>query len=519
MARKRKANIYNEEFKSSFGVNASVPDPVAKGKTVSTPLDDKTAQMPMEKIDDKGSKLTSGNEEVQEDLASNENMMSEILKVVKDSSQDSASRVFEDISPEDDDFDEVIAEGEFSDEELEAIEEELEDEPKEESFLMKHILKTLDEEDASYAVSEELEENEEIEEPQITERKFVWEDPIEEEIADEDDIEDYLFEADEKEEEGKKPNPFAKKEDGDKDDEEDSEESDSDEDEDDEDEDKDEGDKSKVNVYVNENPAEKDAKSEMKSLSKEDLVMEYNIDGLFEEGKFSKSFIRKTKSLFEAAVLANVNANLKVIHETAIKTAEKEALALRENLVKNLDSYLSYVVENYIEENKLAIQNGLRLEICENFMHELKGLFERHYIDVPESKIDLVDSLSEQLEKAKTDLNEEIKRNIAISRKLEEQKKIRVFEGVTKDIPHTHRNRLATLVEGIEYINDHDYEEKINDLKKMIVVESSVPAKKTRRKVITEDAFSNDYDGNVIEQYDNELMEAVVAKIEHLVRK
>lgn len=297
---------------------------------------------------------------------------------------------------------------------------------------------------------------------------------------------DYLYEEDEKED-NDKDEDSEKKDDDDKD--------------------------SKTDVFVKD-----DVKSEMRKLKRDDLIIEYNIDGLFKQGNFSPKFKRQVKSMFESAVLANVNANLDYIHTSVSKKAKLEAKTLRENLVNELDSYLSYVVENFLEENKLAVENGLRMEVYENFMHEMRELFERHYIHVPESKVDILDTITEKLEKAETELNEEIQRNMALSEKIEKLKRDRIFENVSVGLPKSHKNRLLSLAENVEFINEHDYKSKLLDMRHVFLSEDTGNRPK-KLSVPRKEAFENDYI-NVSPKHETDiLIENTIDKIEKLVRR
>lgn len=534
---KRKKGMVNEKFQASFGVDAYTPDPYTGGKTVKTPLDNETEQEPMSKLDDKGSNLETKT-----------GMMNEIMKVLRDSQTDEVKEVFtnimggrnydplyeEDENKDDTNVDIHIDGGDAHKDDEDADDEEKKDEEetKSEGFsLRNHILNTLYEEDEEMKASEEDEKEEDDESDENKDEtpkeesyrfgsRYIWEDnegDDNSEIKDEEEEDD---EDDSSEEEKKVEENYFRY--GNYLYEEDEPESDDDDDSDEEKKDDEDSDKA-PNIIINDKPEGSDeVKSEMRRLNKDDLIIEYNIDNLFAGGNFSPKFRRKVKAIFESAVLANVNANMDYIHNKLTQSSRAEAKRLRNELVEEVDSYLSYVVENFLEENKLAVENGLRMEVYENFMHEMRQLFERHYISVPEEKVDMVDIVSEKLERAQNDLNEEIQRNINLRSEIENLKKVRIVESVTSDMPRSQRARLNNLAENIEYINEHDFADKLSDIKNMIIIEShDTPRKvrKTSRRL--EETFANDYDGGALsyQQENSGLMDSVVAKIEQLNRK
>lgn len=521
---KRKKGMVQEKFQASFGVDAYTPDPYTNGKTVKTPLDKETDQEPMQKLDDKDSHL----EKKSGMMETKAGMMNEIMKVLRDSQTDQVKEVFsnvvgnnefdedaylygdslyeEDEKDEDDNDTKVDIHIDGGEAHKDDDDDKDEEDTKEESFSLRdHILNTLYEEDEEAKKDSEEDhdepdgdEDDEGKEPQSEDYQFgdryIWEDSSENFLD-----EDFLYEEEEKDED-----------------------EDDDEEESDDDDDKDE-DSGKAKIVINDKPEGSDeTKSEMKRLNKDDLIIEYNIDNLFTDGDFSPKFRRKIKAIFESAVLANVNANMDFIYNKLTQSSRAEAQRLRNELVEEVDSYLSYVVENFLEENKLAVENGLRMEVYENFMHEMKQLFERHYINVPEEKVDMVDIVSEKLERAQNDLNEEIQRNINLRSENEALKKTRIVESVSSDMPRSQRARLNNLAENIEYINEHDFADKLSDIKSMIIIETNDTPRKVRKSSRRlEETFANDYDGGALsyQPESNDLINSVVANIEHLNRK
>ena len=138
---------------------------------------------------------------------------------------------------------------------------------------------------------------------------------------------------------------------------------------------------------------------------------------------------------------------------------------LKEALVEKVDSYMNYIVEQWLEENKLTVENGLRNEITEEFMVGLKGLFKESYIEVPDDKYDVLDDLTNKVESLTAELDETVQDNVTLSKELLEYKKDIVFEQVTEGLADTEKEKLNKLVEGVEYSSDEEYMEKVKVIK------------------------------------------------------
>jgi len=186
-------------------------------------------------------------------------------------------------------------------------------------------------------------------------------------------------------------------------------------------------------------------------------------DGLTEE------FKEKASTIFEAAVQAKVleEVNKKVDEiETQFKEdQDKSSEDFQKEITEKVDGYLTYVVEEWMSENELAIERGIRSELVEDFMAGLKTLFAEHYIDIPEEKVDMVDDLFTKVEDLETSLDEEINRGVDLQKELAQFKKDDALHDVTKDLADTETEKISKLAEGIEYENSEQYIEKLNVLK------------------------------------------------------
>ena len=183
------------------------------------------------------------------------------------------------------------------------------------------------------------------------------------------------------------------------------------------------------------------------------------------EATLSEEFKEKTAVIFEAAVKSKLSEEIDRLETQYKEELEEEVSSTKSELVEKVDSYLNYVVENWIKENEIAIENGLRTEIAEGFMDKLKDLFTESYIQVPESKVDLVDELAEQVEELETKLNETTQKVIDQSGELEEMKKEEIIRESSSDLADTQVEKLKTLVNDLDFEDAEKFAEKVKTVK------------------------------------------------------
>ena len=183
------------------------------------------------------------------------------------------------------------------------------------------------------------------------------------------------------------------------------------------------------------------------------------------EATLSEEFKEKTAVIFEAAVKSKLSDEIDRLETQYKEELEEEVSSTKSELVEKVDSYLNYVVENWIKENEIAIENGLRTEIAEGFMDKLKDLFTESYIQVPESKVDLVDELAEQVEELETKLNETTQKVIDQSGEIEEMTKDRIINESASDLADTQVEKLKSLVNDLDFESEEKYAEKVNTIK------------------------------------------------------
>ena len=191
-----------------------------------------------------------------------------------------------------------------------------------------------------------------------------------------------------------------------------------------------------------------------------------DLDALVEsEATLSDGFKDKAATIFEAAVKSKLSEEIARIEESYGEDLAEEIASTKSDLVEKIDSYLNYVVENWMSENQIAIQSGLRAEIAENFMNGLKDLFVESYVEVPESKVDLVDDLAEQVEELETALNSQTSKNIEMTEELELFQRYEVIREHAHGLAETEVEKLAALAEDLDFIDEETFSAKVKTIK------------------------------------------------------
>ena len=210
------------------------------------------------------------------------------------------------------------------------------------------------------------------------------------------------------------------------------------------------------------------------------------------EATLSEEFKEKTAVIFEAAIKSKLAEEIDRLEEKYNEELEAEINSTKEDLVEKVDSYLNYVVEGWMEENKLAVQTGLRTEIAENFMNNLKDLFTESYIEVPESKVDLVDDLADQVAELEESLNTTTASAIEMAEELEAYKRDAIIQEASRDLADTQVEKLKSLVNDIDFDNEETFAEKVATVKESYFA-------KTKAVSESADFESDDEDGETVE--------------------
>ena len=184
-----------------------------------------------------------------------------------------------------------------------------------------------------------------------------------------------------------------------------------------------------------------------------------------DEATLSEEFKGKVQTIFEAAVNTKLSEEIDRLEEKYEEELQAEISETKNGLVDKVDSYLNYVVENWMDENKLAVQSGLRTEIAEKFMNNLKDLFTESYIDVPESKVDLVDELAQEVEELEEQLNNQTGQSIAMQEELEGYKREAVIREASRDLAETQIDKLKSLTNNIDFEDEETFIDKVSTVK------------------------------------------------------
>ena len=261
---------------------------------------------------------------------------------------------------------------------------------------------------------------------------------------------------------------------------------------------------------------EKEKPVESKKLSKEDLEIDVkeDIDAIVSGEELSEDFKTKAATIFEAAVsakvISEVNDRLQIFEDEYTKELSEAKEEYLTNMSEKIDGYLNYVVEEWMEENELAVEKGIRSELVEDFMTGLKNLFQEHYIDIPEEKVDLVDDLFEKVEELETKLDESINTNVEVKKELAKFKKEEVLRSVSEELAETEKEKLTKLADGIDYEDDSQYQEKLEVLK-----ENYFPKTSDAPQTISEEVENTETEENTEEPVDPSISRYVKAMKRH----
>ena len=228
---------------------------------------------------------------------------------------------------------------------------------------------------------------------------------------------------------------------------------------------------------------------------KVEYSLEDDINALVEGEELSEDFKAKAATIFEAAINSKVSGIKEQLVASYEEKLVEEVASIKEELKDRVDSYLEYVADEWIAENQLAVESGLKEEMTESFISGMKSLFEEHYVTIPEEKYDVIESMVDKLDEMEGKLNEQIEKNIALNKRLAESVSDVVFAEVTEGLAQTQKDKLAGLVDNVEFESETAYREKLETLK-----ESYFPTKVAQRNTaenLTEEAGSTDFTGSV----------------------
>ena len=264
-------------------------------------------------------------------------------------------------------------------------------------------------------------------------------------------------------------------------------------------------------VVAEEETSEEEVVAE-EQVEEEKIDVEEDLNALIAGEELSEEFQNKARTIFEAAIGSKVASIKEELEKSYESKLVEEVDEIKVALTERLDSYLEYVAQEWVDENQLVIENGLKTEMTESFLEGMKSLFEEHYVTIPDEKYDVLNSMVEKLDEMENKLNEQIDKNVSLNKRLAESTADVIFAEVTEGLAISSRDKLETLAEKIEFESETDYREKLETLK-----ESYFPSNANAQKAKTE-TISEGVASAAPEQV-SKSMEAYMASLGRIAKK
>ena len=222
--------------------------------------------------------------------------------------------------------------------------------------------------------------------------------------------------------------------------------------------------------------------------SYEDLDVSDDVNALLEGTELSKEFAEKAKTIFEAAIKAKISSEYDKLVEHFATELEKQVNAAKADLSEEVNGTVNYAVGQWMEQNQVAVDRGIRNEITEDFIAGLKGLFEEHYISIPDDKVNVVEGMADSIREMETRLDEQVKANVKLQKRLNETAKLNVLNTVSEGLADTQKDKLAALAEGVEFTTEQEFSKKVKTIKESYFKEKTVTQSDVADETPIEDA-------------------------------
>ena len=222
--------------------------------------------------------------------------------------------------------------------------------------------------------------------------------------------------------------------------------------------------------------------------SYEDLDVSDDVNALLEGTELSKEFAEKAKTIFEAAIKAKISSEYDKLVEHFATELEKQVNAAKADLSEEVNGTVNYAVGQWMEQNQVAVDRGIRNEITEDFIAGLKGLFEEHYISIPDDKVNVVEGMADSIREMETRLDEQVKANVKLQKRLNETAKLNVLNTVSEGLADTQKDKLAALAEGVEFTTEEEFSKKVKTIKESYFKEKTVTQSDVADETPVEDA-------------------------------
>jgi len=240
-------------------------------------------------------------------------------------------------------------------------------------------------------------------------------------------------------------------------------------------------------VVSEEETTEEEVVAEEEEVVTETIVnVDEDIEALLEGEELSEEFQEKAKTIFEAAIRSKIAEVKSELQEQYEATIVEEVATVKSELTERIDAYLEYVADEWMSENQLAVEAGLKTEMTESFLEGMKTLFEEHYVTIPEDKYDVLDSMVDKLDEMEGKLNEQINKNIALTKRLSESTSDVIFADVTEGLAVTQKDKLAKLAENVEFDSEDAYREKLVTLRESYFPTNGTTVQRNETETLTE---------------------------------
>jgi len=230
----------------------------------------------------------------------------------------------------------------------------------------------------------------------------------------------------------------------------------------------------------------------------DEVDIDDDVNALLGGQELSEEFREKAKTIFEAALKSKVTELREAMDAHYEAKLVEEVEGMKDELVERVDSYLEYVADEWLQENALQVERGIRTEMTESFLEGMRGLFEEHYVSIPEDKYDVVESMVDKLDEMESKLNEQIEKNITITKSLSEATADGIVSEVSEGLSSTQKEKLASLAEGVGFESEESYKEKLETLKESYFKTSP---KRSDTEVLTEEAAAAPVTTNAMSAY------------------
>ena len=262
-------------------------------------------------------------------------------------------------------------------------------------------------------------------------------------------------------------------------------------------------------VVAEEETAEEEVIAETEAINVDD-----DVKALLEGEELSEEFQEKAKTIFETAIKTKVEEVKANLEESYAATLVEEIDTVKAALTERLDSYLEYVADEWVQENKLAVENGIKGEMTESFLNGMKQLFEDHYVTIPEEKYDVLESMVDKLDEMEGKLNEQIEKNVSLNKRLAESTADVILADVAEGLAVSQKEKLASLAENVEFESESDYREKLDTLKESYFP-SGTSAPKSNSENLSEEVSTDE----VVSQDTTPRMQAYLDTLSRAAKK